>query len=383
MTTRAPRNWAPFTRDRPVAAEWGGDASTKEDSVPNQALNPRACRLPTAWPLVFGLFAGGAALAQSAPPPIAQCAAIASDSERLACYDRASGRAPAIAAQVPVAQGDAAQPVPPAAAAGATPSLIDAAWDFDAASPRFSIDLYNPNYLLFGRYSNNVNYQPFSPLFDAAQVPAQSLDSTEAKYQISFKARLWTTDDRRWGVWGAYTQQSNWQVYNAALSRPFRDTNYMPELFVSYRPGVDFGDLHWRLLNVGFNHESNGRSDVLSRSWNRLYAELGVESGNFALLAKAWYPLKESESDNPNITDYTGYGALTAIYKWHEHSFAAMTRGNVRTGKGAGEFTWTTPRLLGPLHGYVQIFSGYGESLIDYNWNQTTIGIGISLNDWL
>ena len=351
--------------------------------MPNRYLNPVQGWLAHTWPLVAGLVASGAVLAQTAPPPIAQCAIIARDCERLACYDRASGRAPSSAVSMPVAQSDETTPASPAAKPGATPSLIDAAWDFDPASPRYAIDLYNPNYLLFARYSNNVNNQPFTPVFDAAQLPPQGLDSTEAKYQISFKARLWTTEDRRWGVWGADTQQSNWQVYNADLSRPFRDTNYMPELFVSYRPGVDFGDLHWRLLNLGFNHESNGRSDVLSRSWNRLYAEVGVESGDFALLAKAWYPLKESESDNPDIADYYGYGSLRAIYKWHEHSFAAMARGNLRTGKGAGQFTWTTPRLLGPLHGYLQIFSGYGESLIDYNWNQTTIGIGLSLNDWL
>ena len=42
-----------------------------------------------------------------------------------------------------------------------------------------------------------------------------------------------------------------------------------------------------------------------------------------------------------------------------------------------------TPRLLGPIRGYVQVFSGYGETMIDYNWKQTTVGIGIAVSDGL
>ena len=56
---------------------------------------------------------------------------------------------------------------------------------------------------------------------------------------------------------------------------------------------------------------------------------------------------------------------------------------NGDTKKGAAQLTWTTPPILGPLRGYVSAFTGYGESLIDYNWKQNTFGIGVTLNDLL
>jgi phospholipase A1 len=157
----------------------------------------------------------------------------------------------------------------------------------------------------------------------------------------------------------------------------------MPELFVSYRPGIDLGGgFQWNLLNVGYTHQSNGRTDTLSRSWDRIVATFGFERDNFALLAKAWYPFNYKD-DNPDITDFYGYGSLTGIYKWGGHSFSLMARGNLSKGKGAAELTWMSPRLLGPLRAYVQGFTGYGESMIDYNWNQSTIGFGVALNDAL
>ena len=342
---------------------------------------------------LFGLCASaGFACAQTSA--LAECHAMADAAARLACYDRATGRgAPASApvesrAVVPPAS---APPVPSAIANQVAvekkppASMIDAAWDFNADSTPYDIRFYHANYFLFGRYTNDVNVAPYAPLFAAAGEPLH-LDSTEAKFQLSFKGRLWTTDDRRWGVWAAYTQQNQWQVYNDQISRPFRETNYMPELFVSYRPGVELPlDFKWNLVNVGFNHQSNGRTDSLSRSWNRVLATFGVERENLALFANVWWRIPESASDddNPGITDYYGYGSVGGIYRWRENSVTAWLRGNTRTGKGAFELNWTTPPLLGPLRGYVQLFTGYGESMIDYNWKQTTIGAGLALSDGL
>jgi phospholipase A1 len=327
----------------------------------------------------------GPALAQTSA--LSECHAMADPAARLACYDRATGRASAPGAGAPAAP----PPVPSAIAnqlavqSEKPASMIDAAWDFNADSPRYDLRFYHENYLLFGRYTSDVNLAPYLPVFEAAGEPAH-LDSTEAKFQLSFKGRLWTTDDRRWGVWAAYTQQNQWQVYNDEISRPFRETNYMPEIFVSYRPGVDLPlGFKWNLVNFGYNHQSNGRTDSLSRSWDRLIASFGVERENLAVFADVWWRIPESteKDDNPDITDYYGHGGIGALYRWREDSFSAWLRGNVRTGKGAFQLGWTSPPILGPLRGYVQVFAGYGESLIDYNWRQTTIGAGVALSDGL
>lgn len=360
-------------------------------------------RTPCRHPAPTALFAAALmaihtlAVAQVAPSAPAECTAIAGDSERLACYDRLHGRA---ARPTPETKKEAAAPAPAVAGSAAVAStaeattsaggesMFDKAWGFDPSEGRYNISLYAPNYFLLGRYTTSLNTAPFDPLVGGGLLaPGTELDATEAAFQVSFKFRLWTTGDRQWGVWAAYTQQSHWQLYNDTgnASRPFRDTNYMPELIVSHRPGLRWGEVQWNLANLAFNHQSNGRSDVLSRSWNRVIATFGVESGNLGVQGRLWYRIPESddEDDNPTISDYYGWGDLSVIYKWRGQSVAATVRGNPGTGKGAGQLTWTSAPLLGPLRGYVKLFSGYGETLIDYNWRQTTIGAGVTLNDWL
>jgi phospholipase A1 len=338
--------------------------------------------------LAAALLAPPVALAKAPATGIAACAGIAADLDRLACYDRASGRKLAAkptskaptAAQAPAERTALAAPA--AADTTASGSRIDAAWGFRPDSDRNLISLYRPNYLLVGRYSDRPNEAPFDVLFNALENPDAELDSTEAEFQLSFKARLWATDDRRFGVWAAYTQRSQWQVYNSDLSAPFRETNYEPELFVSYNPGLSFAGIDWRLLNVGYNHQSNGRSDPISRSWDRAIAEIGIERGDLALLVRPWVVLDDGGDDNPDIDDYMGFGDVTAVYKTNGHSVSLMARGKPG-GKGTVQLTWMSPPILGPLRAYVEAFSGYGDSLIDYNWYQNTIGVGVALNDFL
>jgi phospholipase A1/A2 len=331
--------------------------------------------------LAGGVAGSGGALAAT---PGARCLAIDDAVERLACFDAAIGAAvklespavppPAAAASVPAATT--------AALAPPTQSMIDTTWGFLPDSKPAYLRLHQPNYLLLGRYTTDVNTAPYQPLFDAFDEESD-FEDVEAKFQLSMKGRLLTTDDHRWGLWFAYTQQSQWQLYSPDISRPFRETNYMPELFGTFRPGVEVAGMQWNLLSFGYTHQSNGRSDPISRSWDRLFVEAAVERGNFVLLARAWTRItpEDDEDDNPDILDYYGHGEITGIYKWRDNSFTLMGRGNPSTGKGAAQFTWASRPILGPLRGYLQVFSGYGESMIDYDWNQTTVGLGVTIND--
>ncbi len=67
-----------------------------------------------------------------------------------------------------------------------------------------------------------------------------------------------------------------------------------------------------RFINVGFNHQSNGQTEPLSRSWNRVVTNLGFEKDNVTLLLKGWYRIPENaeDDDNPDIEDYLGYGEI-------------------------------------------------------------------------
>jgi phospholipase A1/A2 len=309
-------------------------------------------------------------LAVPATADVSQCRGIARDADRLACYDRVSGRQPTPPAP--------AQPVP-------GQSMFEEAWGSTPSAPRYVLRYHEMNYILPITYTSDRNVEPFKDFAVLNPEGELEADDAEAKFQISFKYRLWANDNRQWGFWAGYTQQSTWQVYNSDESRPFRDTNYQPEMFVSYNPGMELGSFRWSLMNFGYVHQSNGRSDVISRSWDRAFAEAGFENGNFALLAKAWYRFHESseDDDNPDITDYLGHGQLRAFYRWNDRTITLMTRGNWNTGKGAVEASFVSRPLIGPLRVYLQLFHGYGETMIDYDWNQTVVGAGVAINSIL
>jgi len=328
-----------------------------------------------------GLLASLAGMALADPPTeedLDHCSRIENPDARLACYDKLMPRPPA-------RPGEPEQAEPED-----VPSLLRDRWGADISDrdSRFDLRPHKANYVLFARYSDSPNTLPTSPTKLPLGTPLD-IDRTEAKFQYSFKVKIADFDEMYPGappsaLWVGYTQQSQWQVYNPGISRPFRETNYEPELMLVFFPDREFLGWHVRLTGLGLNHQSNGRSDPLSRSWNRVYAMVGIEQEHFALIFRPWVRLNEDyrKDDNPDITHYLGYGDITAVYTYGEHTLSLLARYNPASGKGALQAAWNFP-LHRRVRGYVQWFTGYGETLIDYNWRQNTIGIGLSLSDVL
>ena len=342
------------------------------------------------------------------PATAEACAALESNAERLACYD-ALFKIPANNKPELVSERRAAVEIAPEpdnlkakieqtvsniyASEGSklTPnqSLLDSRWELSPESKlgTWNIRSYQPVYVLPGFWTSEKNELPRSENPNNTETEDQNLKSMEGKFQLSLKTKA---VENLWGdngdVWIGYTQSSRWQVYNSEASRPFRETNYEPEASLVFRTNYDLFGLDWRMLGLTINHQSNGRSDPLSRSWNRVMLNLGFEKDNFALMLRPWYRIEEKRADdnNPDMKNYIGRGDLTAFYRYNEHDFTLMLRHTLKGGednRGAMQFDWTFP-ISGRLRGQFQLFDGYGESLIDYNHRATYVGLGVSLMNW-
>ncbi|WP_415230961.1 phospholipase A [Psychromonas sp.] len=249
---------------------------------------------------------------------------------------------------------------------------------------RFSIIPYKPNYLLPFTFNNNI--QSYDT--DKDVVSSDELQPIEVKFQLSFKIPvLVDIADLPLSLYFGYTQVSFWQAYNGSNSSPFRETNYEPEIFLQWVQSKKLvGDWNFKLATLNLTHQSNGKTDPASRSWNRIESHFVFENGNVTLALNPWvrFPENSDDDDNPDLLDYYGHGKINAIYQMDKHNFSISSRNNIESGfrKGSLELNWSFP-LHGRIRGYFQIFSGYGNSLIEYNEYTNTIGLGISLTDWL
>ncbi|EGN75600.1 outer membrane phospholipase A [Idiomarina sp. A28L] len=268
--------------------------------------------------------------------------------------------------------------------------FISKFWELEQKDKRgtFVIRTFLPNFFLPAHYTSSVNKQPTSPSRgDAPEQP--NYGSLEIKLQISLRTKLWenlllpNAD-----LWGAYTQVSLWQGYDKKDSRPFRSTDHNPEVIYTVPIPEHFdilpGSARLRMVQAGFAHHSNGQSEPLSRSWNYTYLGGVVEYGEFMIESKWKQRINETgdDDDNPDLVRFRG-NVETRVSWLPGRSTASITliTRDFSANRGSIQFDYTYPLGKRPdgIRAYLQLFSGYGETLLDYNHRQNRIGIGFLL----
>jgi len=409
-----------------------GEAAGRDDThFPVGALKRRSFQWLAAACTALAAVAGAQAhTAPSGAPasPLAeaqltwqQCTRLSDDKDaRLTCFDRWAQQQTLPAAEVPAAPAAlaSAQPAdaPPAnqpvdATVPATRvvavggdgcrdhqySTLSRFWELEEGTDcgTFGFRGYRPLNLSISAASRKPD-TPTSPSPGHTAEPV-AYQADEMRIGLSVRTKLaqglLTQNDpaRKDSLWFAYSQQSTWQLFNGAISRPFRTTDHEPELMYVYP--TDFrlpGGWRWRYAGLGLVHQSNGQSLPLSRSWNRVYLMGGVElDDRFAITGKFWKRIHESaaDDDNPDITHYLGHSELTGSWFVNKNNTLAMTvRGLIGgTGRGAVKLEWL--RAIGDparsnLRLHTQLFHGYGDTLVDYNRKRTVLSVGVSLVDF-
>jgi outer membrane phospholipase A len=219
--------------------------------------------------------------------------------------------------------------------------------------------------------------------------------SPNAKFQISFMYQLLYNEGplaaeapALKGFNLAYTQTSLWD-WNAP-SAPFFDTSYKPEFLYAWERVAGGQPPNWYQLDLqgGLKHESNGKDGTNSRSLNIAYLQprliLGRDDGlQLTLQPRTWVYLGDL-NDNPDIADYRGYADLRAIVGWKRGlQLSALGRMGKDANHGSLQLDLTYPmmKIFGSFSLYLdaQYFTGYGESLLEYNQRSEAFRVGFAL----
>lgn len=239
------------------------------------------------------------------------------------------------------------------------------------------IEPYRSSYILPITHNYDVNQRLYSSLGEQFES-----DETEVKFQFSFQLPVWEKFlQNDIDLYFAYTQLSFFQAFNSKYSEPFRESVYEPELGFRWQPDLTFSGWQLESLRLAYNHQSNGRSEPLSRSWDRTLAQLVIKKDNLSLGIRLWHRIDNVpvDDDNPDIEDFIGHGEMFADYDFERNHFGLMIRNPFENE--AIQFDWTY-QFSDQVGLYFQYFNGFGESMLDYNHRVNRIGVGFMLNEW-
>jgi phospholipase A1/A2 len=234
----------------------------------------------------------------------------------------------------------------------------------------YNIGAFRANYFLPVSYGMGRNY---------TDGDIHEPKKTEIEFQLSLRYDFATNLLGLHGVYSAaYTQHSFWQAY--AKSAYFRESNYNPELFVTFPMFWHKHNNTIKAFRIELAHQSNGRGGEYERSWNYVSGSVFLQYHNLFTQVKTWVRLKDTREYNPDLLDYLGYGDINFTLPYNKNLLELMVRSNFHS-HGAIRLSYSYPlAYTNGLFLYIKGFSGYGESLIDYNHYVNSVAIGFSLS---
>lgn len=194
------------------------------------------------------------------------------------------------------------------------------------------------------------------------------------------------------GLYFAYTETAFWNIYDK--SSPFREFNHNPEIFYMVEENNNlFGDSDLSFIDYItfglYEHKSNGRDDIYSRSLDRSYIEVQCSTGNYyniglRLKVFAYY---DSLRGNEDLPRYVGYTESELFLKVNSKNTDELLLYKIYIkGAPSSDFRkgWIDIGFVSPIISahlqpriFINIFHGYGESLVDYNKRITNIRCGL------
>lgn len=216
----------------------------------------------------------------------------------------------------------------------------------------------------------------------------------KSKFQLSFKYKLFNDAFDSQMVRGfmdgfhlAYTQTSYWDL--SSDSKPFDDTSYKPELFY-LMPKIDLNTPWIKAFGIktGFQHESNGKDDIVSRSTNFAYIEsilaFSLTDKHFlAISPRIWAYVGNDNDTNPDLYKYRGYFNLLAkIGDPDGLVLETNTRWAEEGPSLQADLSYPLTSLFQNklnLYLHLQYFNGYAERLVEYQKKEEILRLGFSL----
>lgn len=237
------------------------------------------------------------------------------------------------------------------------------------------ISLYEPNYLLAWYHTKN----PDTEMYNSRTPNHVKLRQNEAKVQMSayilLLHQMFGCENLR--LYLAYTQLFFWQLYSS--TQFIRETNYEPIIFIKWH----FAENMFSSLIL--DHESNGKGGYMEVAWNRVMLSLELTAKNFYAQITGWIPfgMVKANSHNPNkLPYYLGYEKVILSYNLKDFIFSIEGQ-NFESGFKRGHIMATVSYSASSrVKLYAQYFTGYGQSLIEFDNRTNAFGIGFALSDW-